>query len=155
MFDSFFNLIFGWVINLGNPWNIILMSFILTFIITIMYKLLTDQILLKELKNQVKQHQKEMRNHRHDQQKMMEIQKKAMSLNLKYMKHSMKPMLFTFIPIILIFGWLRNNPAIGEKDILVWGFKLPLLGTGLGWLGTYIIFSIIFSMIIRKILKVY
>ncbi len=155
MFDNFFNLIFGWIMNLGNPWNIIVMSFVLTFITTIIYKLLTDQILLKELKTQVKNHQKEMRNHKNDPQKMMEIQKKAMTLNLKYMKHSMKPMLFTFIPIILIFGWLRNHPLIGGKDILVWGFKLPLLGTGLGWLGTYILFSIIFSIIIRKFLKVY
>lgn len=154
MFDNFFNFIFGWAINLGSPFNIIMMSFILTFIITIMYKLLTDQILLKELKTQVKNHQKEMKNHKDDHQKMMEIQKQAMSLNMKYMKHSMKPMLFTFIPIILIFGWLRNHPAIGGNDILIWGFNIPLFGTGLGWLGTYIIFSIIFSMIIRKVLKV-
>lgn len=154
MFDPFFNFIFGWAINLGSPLNIIMMSFILTFIITIMYKLLTDQILLKELKTQVKNHQKEMKNHKDDHQKMMEIQKQAMSLNMKYMKHSMKPMLFTFIPIILIFGWLRNHPVIGDADILSWGFNIPLFGTGLGWLGTYIIFSIIFSMIIRKVLKV-
>jgi len=155
MFDKFFNLTLGWAINLPSPWNIITISFILTFIITLLYKLLTDQVLLKELKNQVKKYQKEMRNHKYDAQKLMELQKKAMALNLKYMKHSMKPMLFTFIPIILIFGWLKNHPAIGGKDILSWGFKLPLFGTGLGWLGTYIIFSMIFSTIIRKILKVY
>ncbi len=155
MFDSFFNLIFGWAINLGSPWNILMMSLILTSLITIMYKLLTDQILLKELKTQVKNHQKEMKNHKDDHQKMMEIQKQTMSLNMKYMKHSMKPMLFTFIPIILIFGWLRNHQAIGKIDILSWGFHIPLFGTGLGWLGTYIISSIIFSMIIRRVLKVY
>ena len=155
MFDNFFNLIFGWAISLGSPWNILIMSFILTLLITVIYKFATDQILLRELKTQVKGYQKEMKNHRDNPQKMMEMQKQAMGLNVKYMKHSMKPMLYTFIPIILIFGWLKNNPTIGGTDIITWGFHLPLFGTGLGWLGTYIISSIAFSMILRKIMKVY
>jgi uncharacterized membrane protein (DUF106 family) len=155
MFDGFFNLIFGWAIALGSPWNILIMSFILTFLITIIYKFTTDQILLKELKSQAKHYQQQMKNHKSDPQKMMEFQKQAMSLNMKHMKHSMKPMLYTFIPIILVWGWLKATPAISAKDIITWGFSIPLFGTGLGWLGTYMFSSIIFSMILRKIMRVH
>lgn len=155
MLNGFFNFIFGWAINLGGPWNILVMSFIITFFITIIYKFTTDQLLLKELKTQVKTYQVQMKEHKSNPQKLMEIQKESMGLNMKYMKHSMKPMLFTFIPIILIFGWLNTTSAVGTKDIISWGFSIPLFGTGLGWLGTYIISSIIFSTILRKIMKVH
>jgi len=44
-----------------------------------------------------------------------------------------------------------KNVEVGNKPMKL----LNLFGWKVGWLGTYIIFSIIFSMIIRKILKVY
>jgi len=43
----------------------------------------------------------------------------------------------------------------GVGDIIPWGADLPLVHTGAGWLLSYIIFSMIFSIILRKILKVH
>ncbi|MBN2567125.1 TMCO1/EMC3 family protein [Candidatus Woesearchaeota archaeon] len=40
---------------------------------------------------------------------------------------------------------------VGNEKLIV----LDLLGWRIGWLGTYIIFSILFSMVMRKLLKVY
>ncbi|MFO8016397.1 MAG: EMC3/TMCO1 family protein [Candidatus Woesearchaeota archaeon] len=99
---------------------IILLSFILALIITIIYKYMTDQELMKTLKSDIKSMQKEMKQLRDKPQKMMEVQKKAFEKNMKYMMQSMKPTLVTFIPIILIFGWLSGNFAYepvspGEK----------------------------------------
>jgi uncharacterized membrane protein (DUF106 family) len=47
-------------------------------------------------------------------------------------------------------GMIREI-AVGNKQMKV----LNILGWKVGWLGTYIIFSIIFSMLLRKWLKVY
>lgn len=147
MLDNFFNLILGWAIRLGTPWSVIILSFIITLLITLIYKYTTNQLFMKEIKDKQKQYQKEAKELKHDPKLMMEKQKEAMKLTGQYFKHSMKPMIYTFIPIILIFGWMKTN--FGAEKILNLGF------INLGWLGTYIVFSIVFSSLIRKILKVH
>jgi len=144
MFDSFFNAVLGPLIAWSPLGTIIIVAFILTLLITIVYKLMTDQDLMKSLKAEIKDFQKEMKNHKDNPSKMMELQKEAMGKNMKYMKHSMKPTLITFIPIILVFGWLRTTyTPIG-----------PLV-FGLNWIWIYIACSIVFSIVLRKILKVH
>ncbi|MCX6711986.1 MAG: EMC3/TMCO1 family protein [Candidatus Woesearchaeota archaeon] len=155
MLDSFFNTILGWAFTFGDAIGVIIISLILTSFVTLVYRLFTNQEMLRNMKYQLKDYQKQMRELRSQPEKMMEVQKKSMELNMQYLKHTMKPTLYTFIPIIIIFSWLRST-FLNKPDIITWGFKLPLLGwTGLGWLGTYIISSIIISMLLRKIFKIY
>jgi len=240
------------LLSLPILWIIIILAFVISLIITLAYKLMTNQSLMKDLKEEMKELQKEMKELRNDPQKMMEVQKKSMQTNMKYMSHSMRATLVTFIPIILIFGWMNASIAFqpilpdetftidanfaknayGQTKLIApegieildnetqeitdgkatWTLKgqegdyinenalqipfndnteyidliitteqryaqvlktsrnpplksikinnqekivLNLFGWEVGWLGTYIIFSIIFSMLIRKILKVY
>lgn len=238
---------------------IIIISFILSWLMTLAYKKFTDQDLMKRLKSEIKEFQEEMKTLRDKPEKMMEVQKRAMETNMKYMMQSFKPTLITFIPLIIIFGWLHthmgyyplqenqefsallefDNPTRGNVTIVVPG-QITLLGNGtqqilenkatfmmkgktgeymlkyqfngeeyknsiiiseneglteykqpvtpikksklvkitmsnkkvqpfqgipllqaipwissFGWLGTYIIFSIIFSISLRKVMKVY
>ena len=96
-----------------------------------------------------------MKLHKESPQKVMELQKQAMEKNLVLMKHSMKPTLYTFIPLIIIFGWIRTTfgaPA-GEANPVLW--HIPLLGWGLTWLWIYLLVSIVTSMLIRKLFKIY
>jgi len=248
MFENLLNPIFAPLLKLPSLFGILIISLIITVLVTLIYKWTTDQSLMKQLKDEIKEFQKEIKTLRNDPQKAMQVQKKAMETNMKYMMQSFKPMIFTFIPIILIFGWLNSNMAYepikpdseftttmifnnnvngepelvapeginlngdskqkiidgqsiwaltgkeGEymleykfnnksftKDLLITnerGYKTPqknikdsevksikidnkslkvlnLFGWRLGWLGTYIIVSIIFSIILRKVLKVY
>ncbi len=112
-------------LNLGPFWTVLSIAFILALVITLVYKWVTDQELMKTLKGDIKGMQKEMKKFRKDPEKMMAMQKKAMEKNMKYMLHSLKPTLVTFIPIILIIGWLFSNMAYdpvspGEKfDVYV------------------------------------
>ncbi len=154
MFDSLLNIILGWAFKFGNVIGVIIISFILTSLVTFVYKIFTDQEMLKNMKEQLKNYQKQMRELKSEPEKMMEIQKKSMELNMQYLKHTMKPTLFTFLPIIIIFGWLRTF-FLNKPDVIIWSTNIPLLGTGLGWLGTYIISSIIISIILRKIFNIY
>ena len=142
--DSFFNLIFGWAINISPLFGIGIVAFIFTLIVTLIYKYTTDQIFMKNVKSEIKDIQKQMKEHKEDHKKVMELQKTAMEKNMKYMMHSFKPMLFTFIPVILIFGWLRT--AYADIGPVFYSFS---------WIWGYIIFSIIFSIALRKILKVH
>jgi uncharacterized membrane protein (DUF106 family) len=132
--------------------SIILFSLIITFVSTWAYKLLINQVKMKEIKERVKSLQEKMKAEK-DQTKMMQIQKEMLQLSGEQMRLSMKPMLFTFLPFLLVFAFLRNVYN-GTGDIISWGINLPLVGTGAGWLLSYIILSLIFSIILRKIMNV-
>jgi uncharacterized membrane protein (DUF106 family) len=106
---SFLDPIMSPLLSLNPFLAILLVSFSLSVLITLIYKLATDQEVMKTLKADLKQAQLEMKKFKEDPQKMLKIQEKAMQKNMKYMMHSMKPTLFTMIPIILIFGWLNSN----------------------------------------------
>ncbi len=241
MFESIIDPIFRPLLSLGPLWALLIISFVASLIIVIVYKLMTKQDVMKDLKAEIKTLQNEMKALKDNPSKMMEVQKKAMSKNLEYMKHSFKPTLITFLPLILIFGWLNASMAfepinpgqefivsvfseeditinvpdqikvldketkesrtnwklegeegeyllefnvgdeIQTKDVLITNeqrYKDPvkelknskiekievkynkskvlnLFGWKLGWLGTYIIFSLIFSIVLRKLFKVH
>lgn len=145
MFNSFFNAIFGFLINWNPLGALIIISFILTALITIAYKYLTDQELMKSLKAELKELQQQMKEAKSDTQKLMQLQKQSMEKNMKYMMHSFKPTLFTLIPLLIIFNWLRVEYT---------GKELNFIGIH-SWIWVYIIFSIVFSMLLRKLLRVH
>lgn len=107
--DTIFDPIFYPLLKLGPLPATIIISFLVSLLITVVYKLVTDQNLMKELKDEMKELQKEMKELKNEPKKAMEVQKKAMERNMKYMGHSLRPTLYTFIPIILIFGWLNTH----------------------------------------------
>lgn len=250
VFENLLHPVLGPLLNLPSLYAILILSFSISLLITIIYKFTTNQSLMKDLKDEMKEFQKEMKELRQNPEEMMKVQKKAMQTNMKYMSHSMKSTLYTFIPIIIIFGWMSAHLAFepinpGEDftvsvfledgvsgeislevvpeglniegsnmkeikdseikwvlngnagdylleftlndankyntDVLVTDnheYKQPikkvgdgsvdrieiehnknivlnLFGWKLGWLGTYIIFSIVFSMVLRRMLKIY
>lgn len=145
-YTSFLDPVLNPLMTIQSPWNLILMAFIITGIITLAYKFLTDQKLMKELKDEMKSMQKEMKEFKNNPEKMMSLQKDVMSKNMKYMMQSMKPTLFTFIPIIIIFGWLRAYyTGLGNPDVLF----------GLSWFWSYFIVTIVLSISLRKLLKIH
>jgi len=247
VFENLLNPIFGPLLNLPTLWAIIILSFLISLIITVVYKYTTDQNLMKQLKDEMKEFQKEIKELKKEPEKAMQVQKKSMQTNMKYMMLSMKSTLYSILPIIIIFSWMSANfayePISAGKDftttvtfddnvrgtielsvpqgIVIDGNKikevkdsevkwvlngengeylleyifdgkkynkevliaenkyrepikrvgdkiiksieigheekklLNLFGWKLGWLGSYIIFSIIFSILIRKVIKVY
>ena len=112
------------------------------------YKVFGDQATMRELKKDLKKYQKLMRENKHDPEKVKELSGKSMKVNMAYMRKSMRPMIITFIPIIFIFNWLRS---VLSGIIII---PLAFWPGHLGWLGTYILFSIMFTTIFRKLLKV-
>jgi len=248
VFETLLNPVFLPLLKMPAIATIAIISLVISLIITLVYKYMTDQTMMKDLKMRQKEMQKRMKEHKKDPDKLMKLQKEAMELNMKYMKQSFKPSLITFLPIIIIFGWLHANIAFepimpgqeftatlqfnegytgavsvsvpdgveiigndqaeikdgfakfkfkGEEGdyLLVFDYNgkhydkeltitneqkyapvkkvfkkeavkaiqlgnhkliaLNLFGWELGWLGTYIIFSLVFSLGLRKILKIY
>lgn len=124
-------------------WNLILGFIIIVFIISIIVSLIqkftTNQEELKELKKEQKYFQEEMKKYRDNPEKVLEIYKKQGELLPKTMNLTLNPILYTAIPMLLLFRWFADK-------------LMPSFGNW--WILYYIILSIIFSTIIKKIFKI-
>ncbi len=113
---SFMDPILGWVLALHPALGLLIISLLISIITTLAIKFLTNQTLMRDLRNELKELQKEMKELRNNPKKMAKINEKVMETNSKYMAHSMRPTFFTLIPILLIFGWLSTH--IGYYPIM-------------------------------------
>ena len=104
VFENLLNPVFNPLLNLPTLWAVVILSFLISVIITLVYKYTTNQDLMKQLKDEMKEFQKEIKELRKEPEKAMQVQKRAMQTNMKYMMHSMRSTLFSFIPIIIIFS---------------------------------------------------
>ncbi len=109
--DPILNPILNPLLNFSPFWGIIIITFLVSLFISFIYKLMTDQTKMKEMKQKQKDFQKQMKELKDNPEQMMALQKEAMGSNMEYMKASLKPTLVTFIPIILLFGWMTANLA--------------------------------------------
>ncbi len=144
VFDSFFNSIFGGLISWNPLGALILISFVLMLITTLVYKYFTDQEAMKNLKEEMKDIQNRMKEAKNEPGKMMELQKQSFSKMMESFRHQLKPMLITFVPFAILLPWLKS--AFEPHGNLF---------IGLGWFGTYIIFGLGFNILLRKLLKVH
>jgi len=119
--------------------SIVLVSFFVTLIMTLITKYFTNQSRIKELKEIQKACKINLKDHQGNPQKIEEINKEMLNCSMELMKHTMKPTLITFIPLLLLLGWIRG----------IYTTILP------GWIWWYIASGIISSMALRKVLKVH
>ena len=141
----------------ANPLiSVISLSFLISLITTLVYKFTTDQNKLRVIREELKTIRKDMVEAKNDPKRMQELQSRSMEISMEQFKHGLKPMLITWLPAIIIFGFINKSlPA----DKIVWKlpFNLPKIGSneGFGWLGVYILSSLVFSTVLRKLFKVY
>lgn len=111
IFNPILDPIFGFLLNLDPFFSILIMTFIITLISTLIYKKLTDQEVLKTIKKEMSDIRKEMKEFKDDIKKMEELQKKSLEKSMIQFKQTMKPMFVTMIPILIIFGWFYSHLA--------------------------------------------
>ena len=111
MFDSALNFIFGPLLKLPPLAAIVILSFLISLFIVIIYRLMTDQKEMKQLKESLSEYQKKVKASTGDPEKALSIQKEMMSVQKDYFVKSMKPTFVTMIPILLIFGWMNAHLA--------------------------------------------
>ena len=123
----------------SNPQvSIATISIIVTLFSSLAQKWLTNQEHLKTLKSRQKEIQKELKKCK-DGDAMKELNAELLKLTGVMFKSSMKPMFVTLLPLLLLFNWLR-------------GVYTPLIGNS--WIWYYIGYSVVASIIFRKIFKI-
>jgi len=129
--------------NLLAELSVVAISFLVMLITTLITKLVTDQKRMKELKEIQKACQIKLRDNKGNMEEMKKIQEEMMRCNMELMKHSFKPILFTFIPLLLLIGAMGQIYAYTGQVVLS------------SWIWWYIISGLVFSILLKKILKVY
>lgn len=135
----------GLLLNWNITWGMTIIILFISVIMTLAQKYGTDQETLREMKKEQKTLQEEIKKYKEHPQKMVELQKKQMEFIPKMMKISMRPMIYTAIPLILFFRWFMDFFTLAG-DPKFFGF--------LSWFWFYLIGSIVFSSVLRKILNV-
>lgn len=135
----------GLLLNWDVTYGLLLIIVILTFLMTLVQKYTTDQETLKEMRKEQKLLQVEMKNYRDNPEKMMELNKKSMEFIPKTLKLSMRAIIYTSIPLILLFRWFMDYFSL-MPEFRFFGFFT--------WFWFYLISYMIFSSILRKVLKV-
>lgn len=134
------------ILTLHHLCGLILVTLGVNLIITLAYKYLTDQEALKSLKEETKELQKQMKEMKNDTDMLMKLRKQSFEKSIASFKQSFKPMIVTMLPLLVVFGYLRAYYT---------GLGDPKLFLTFGWLGTYLIFSIVFNLVLRKLFKVH
>ncbi len=134
--------------------DIYIITLFTSLFITIINKYMTDQEKIKKLRLEMKDLQKKMREQMaKDPQKAQGLQQEIMKKSMENMKHAMNPkvMLITLIPILLVFTFVSKvySPLGSFFDL-----GLNILWLPWGWLGTYILFSLINAILLKKLLNV-
>ncbi len=128
-------------INIG----MIIITGIIMLIITLVQKFTVDNDTLRQLKSDQKKLQKDMKEFKNHPEKFMELQKESMKKAGEMFTLSMRSFSYTAIPIILFFRWFSDYFASFNPPLKIFGF--------FSWFWAYFLFSIVFSLIFRKMFK--
>ena len=141
----------GALLNWNLTIGMLVVVFVITLITTIIQKYATDQKALKELRAEQKILQEEMKTYRDNPAKMSELSKKQMEFIPRTFKLTSRTVLFTGIPFLLFFRWFYdffNAITLANNGVA------PVFFGFLPWFWFYLIFTLIFSSILRKMMHV-
>ena len=144
--------IFGPVLGMRPMLAEIVIALVVTFLITLLYRFLSKPKEMKELREKAKELSKEAKElQKTNPEEAKKATSEMMKITNKQMMSNMKPMLGTLLIAVLFLPWMAER-FVGQ--IVLLPFDLPYFGADFGWLMWYILVSIPFSQIFRKILGV-
>ncbi|MCK4730108.1 MAG: DUF106 domain-containing protein [Candidatus Aenigmarchaeota archaeon] len=141
---------------------IVLITITVTLLQTLIQKKLMDVDLVKALKTEMKKTNqamktvsKEMKNTKEGEapntKKLNELMSKSVGIQKKMMGQTMKPMMISSLVVFVAFYII---PMFFSGAVLNLPFSIPFIGNQLGWLGIFILTSIISGLIFRKVFDV-
>lgn len=141
------------VFGLPGYQEVLIISLILSLIMVLLTKFLTNQDEIRKAKREMKFYQDKIKKAQksEDKEAVSKLSKDMLKASSKQMKQSMKPMFVSLIIFVIALGWLTGE--YGELLINL-PITLPVLGNQLNWFWWYLIIVLPTSFIFRKILGV-
>ncbi len=142
--------------------EIFLISFVTVVVQNILFKRLSDQAALRELRLQTEKltvRQKEVRK-AGNLDKYNELLKEQSGLQMKRLHLTMKPNMMSSFAFILAVMWMQAKYETAKIilpmaiPIPVWAFPPIALTDTLGWFGWYLLIALTSSLIVRDVLGI-
>ncbi len=134
----------GALLNLNLTYGMLVLVLLLSVFMTLIQKYTTDQKTLREMKEEQKKMQEDLKKLEVGSKEHSELSMKSLKFVGPMFKLSMRPIIYTAIPIILLFRWFTDYFSL--VDFKFFGF--------LSWFWFYLLGSIIFSSVLRKVFNV-
>jgi len=137
---------------IGLPAGIeeLLLSAIITFIITLIYRFLANQEEIRQLKASIKEKQEKVKElQKSNPEEATKVLNEVMTLSSKQFRMNTKPMLLTLLVVGLALPYFGK---IFPGAVVKLPFTLPYFGNDFGWLMWYIIVSVPLGQVIRKLI---
>ena len=134
----------GALLNLNLTYGMLVLVLLLSIFMTLIQKYTTDQKTLREMKEEQKKMQEDLKKLEVGSKEHSELSMKSLKFVGPMFKLSMRPIIYTAIPIILLFRWFTDYFSL--VDFKFFGF--------LSWFWFYLLGSIIFSSVLRKVFNV-
>ena len=134
----------GALLNLNLTYGMLVLVLLLSVFMTLIQKYTTDQKTLREMKEEQKKMQEDLKKLEVGSKEHGELSMKSLKFVGPMFKLSMRPIVYTAIPIILLFRWFTDYFSL--VDFKFFGF--------LSWFWFYLLGSIIFSSVLRKVFNV-
>ncbi len=141
------------VFGLPGYQEVLIISLVLSLIMVLLTKILTNQEEIKKAKREMKFYQDKIKKAQKsgDKDAVSKLSNDMLKASSKQMKQSMKPMFVSLIIFVIALGWLAG--AYGEL-LIGMPITLPFLGNQLNWFWWYLIIVLPTSFIFRKMLGV-
>ncbi len=133
---------------MGALETILLISLIMSIFNQIAFMKIVNRDEYNKLRNDMKEKRSKMKELDAKHPDYSKEQNDLMSLSLKMTRLTLKPSMYTMLPFWFVFVYL-------QKSFSSAGAILTLFGYSFGWLGTYLIFSLMFSLFTRKAFEKY
>ena len=147
--------LFAPLASLSPVLAILVVSASISTLINLCYRFLVDQTKARYIKSRARELQGQMKDlqKKNDVEGMNKMMSEAMKNNAEQMRLMFKPMMVSMLFAILTLPWLNETYSGFSASLPA---ELPLVGSTLpfGWLGWYLICSIPFMIMTRKLLGV-
>ncbi len=135
----------GRILDYNIDIGMVVVAALISLFISVIQKYTIDNESLKQLKEENKKLQADMKALKDHPEKLAQLQTESVKKAFEMMSLSMKSFAYTAVPVILFFRWFSDYFSAFDPPIKIFGF--------LNWFLAYIILSILFSTIFRKVLK--
>ncbi len=131
---------------------ILVASFIVSLISNIVMKLTMDHHKMRNIKERMEKLREKMKseNIKKNPEKYNDILSEQYSLLNEQMKASFKTMMINLVFLVPLFYYLKKSVGILSFAL---PFNLPFFGNEVSWIWIYIYYSILFSLVMKKLLK--
>jgi len=116
------------------------------------YLLMVDQDYVEETREKIRDITKKLRELDPSSKEYKKLLNEQLKLNMDMTKHTFKPNLVTIVPYLVMFTFLKKR----YEGVPMINLPFNLFGKSyIGWIGTFILISLIATTVIQAVVKYY